>query len=220
MSRSPVQAGNIIGTVKDAQGGALPGVTVTLEGTGPGQSFVTESDGRYRFLNLPPGPYRVTATLPGFQTMVRDGVVVAVGQNVNLPLELGVAAVVESVTVTGESPIVDTKAMGTATNFTQDELSRVPNSRDPWALLRTVPGVSVDRVNIAGNGPASRRRSSRRADARAMRSGRWTACRSPTWRRRVGPRPTSTTTPSTRSRSRRAATTSGRRPAAWASTSS
>ena len=41
--------------------------------------------------------------------------------------------------------------MGTATNFTQDELSRVPNSRDPWALLRTVPGVTLDRVNIAGN---------------------------------------------------------------------
>jgi hypothetical protein len=146
-----VQAGNIFGTVKDAQGGALPGVTVTLEGTGPVQSFVTEADGQYRFLNLPPGSYRVTATLQGFQTMVRDGVVVAVGQSVNLPLELGVAAVVESVTVTGESPIVDTKAMGTATNFTQDELSRVPNSRDPWALLRTVPGVTVDRVNIAGN---------------------------------------------------------------------
>ena len=64
---------------------------------------------------------------------------------------MSVAAVAESITVTGESPVIDTKAMGTATNFTQDELARVPNSRDPWALLRTVPGVSLDRVNIAGN---------------------------------------------------------------------
>ena len=64
---------------------------------------------------------------------------------------MGVATVQETVTVTGESPVIDTKAMGTATNFTQDELSRVPNSRDPWALLRTVPGVTLDRVNIAGN---------------------------------------------------------------------
>ena len=64
---------------------------------------------------------------------------------------MGVAAVQESVTVTGESPLVDAKSMGTATNFTQDELARVPNSRDPWALLRTVPGVTLDRVNIAGN---------------------------------------------------------------------
>ena len=77
--------------------------------------------------------------------------VVAVGQNVALPLTLGVATVQESVTVTGASPIVDATAMGTATNFTQDELSTVPNSRDPWALLRTVPGVTVDRVNIGGN---------------------------------------------------------------------
>ena len=51
--------------------------------------------------------------------------------------------------MTGASPIVDATHMGTATNFTQDELA--PNSRDPWALLRTVPGVTVDRVNIAGN---------------------------------------------------------------------
>ena len=53
--------------------------------------------------------------------------------------------------VEGGSPIVDTKATGTATNFTQDELSKIPTSRDPWALLRTVPGVQMDRVNIAGN---------------------------------------------------------------------
>ena len=62
-----------------------------------------------------------------------------------------VATVQETITVTGESPIVDRKAMGTATNFTQAELDKIPTSRDPWALLRTVPGVMVDRVNIAGN---------------------------------------------------------------------
>jgi hypothetical protein len=145
------QSGVISGTVKDSQGGALPGVTVTLEGNGPSRMFVTEGDGAYRFLAVPPGTYKVTAALTGFQSSIRDGVVVAVGQNVALPLTLGVAAVQESVLVTGASPIVDATAMGTATNFTQDELSKVPNSRDPWALLRTVPGVTVDRVNIAGN---------------------------------------------------------------------
>jgi hypothetical protein len=146
-----VQNGVISGTVKDQQGGALPGATVTLEGQGPSRVFVTESDGQFRFLAVPPGSYKVTVALPGFQGVVRDGVVVAVGQNVALPVTLGVAAVAESVLVTGQSPIVDATAMGTATNFTQDELSKVPNSRDPWALLRTVPGVTVDRVNIAGN---------------------------------------------------------------------
>jgi hypothetical protein len=145
------QTGAISGTVKDSQGGALPGVTVTLEGSGPSSVFITEGDGAYRFLNVPPGSYKITAALTGFQSSIRDGIVVAVGQNVALPLTLGVAAVQESVLVTGASPIVDATHMGTATNFTQDELSKVPNSRDPWALLRTVPGVTVDRVNIAGN---------------------------------------------------------------------
>lgn len=146
-----VQNGVISGTVRDQQGGSLPGATVTLEGQGPSRVFVTEADGQYRFLAVPPGTYKVSASLQGFQGIVREGVVVAVGQNVALPLTLGVAAVTESVTVSGQSPIIDATAMGTATNFTQDELSKVPNSRDPWALLRTVPGVTVDRVNIAGN---------------------------------------------------------------------
>ena len=129
-----VQSGNISGTVKDDQGGVLPGVLVTLQGNGPSQTLTTETNGQFRFLNLPPGTYSVTAALQGFRTVIRDGVVVAVGQNVQLPLQLGVAAVAESVTVTGDSPVVDAKAMGTATNFSQDELARVPNSRDPWAL--------------------------------------------------------------------------------------
>jgi hypothetical protein len=146
-----VQGGNITGSVKDDQGGVLPGVTLMLQGAGPTQTFVTDADGMYRFLNVPPGSYTLTATLQGFRTLIREGIVVAVGQSVQLPLTLGVAAVQESVTVTGESPLVDAKSMGTATNFTQDELARVPNSRDPWALLRTVPGVTLDRVNIAGN---------------------------------------------------------------------
>jgi len=146
-----VQSGSISGSVKDEQGGVLPGVLLTLQGAGAPQTFVTESDGQFRFLNVPPGTYTLTAALQGFRTVIREGVVVAVGQSVQLPMQLGVAAVAESITVSGESPVVDTKAMGTATNFTQDELSRVPNSRDPWALLRTVPGVVLDRVNIAGN---------------------------------------------------------------------
>jgi hypothetical protein len=146
-----VQSGSISGTVRDEQGGVLPGATVTLAGSGPSQTFVTDADGQYRFLNVPPGTYSLNATLQGFRTVIREGVVVAVGQSVVLPITLTVAAVQESVTVSGESPVIDTKAMGTATNFTQDELARVPNSRDPWALLRTVPGVTLDRVNIAGN---------------------------------------------------------------------
>ncbi|HEX2442728.1 MAG TPA: TonB-dependent receptor [Vicinamibacterales bacterium] len=143
--------GTVAGTVSDEQGGVLPGVTVTIVGNDRTATFTTEADGKYRFLNLPPGAYRLTAELTGFSTVVREGVVVVVGQNVDLPINLRVATVQETITVTGDSPIVDTKATGTATNFTQAELDKVPTSRDPWALLRTVPGVMVDRVNIAGN---------------------------------------------------------------------
>jgi hypothetical protein len=146
-----VQSGTIYGTIKDEQGGVLPGVTVTLTSADRTHSFVTEANGEYRFLNLPPGTYKVTTELAGFTTMVRDGIVVVVGQNVEIPFSLRLAAVEETVTVSGETPLVDTKTMGTNTNFTQSELEKIPTSRDPWALLRTVPGVLVDRVNIAGN---------------------------------------------------------------------
>jgi hypothetical protein len=146
-----IAAGNITGTVLDEQGGILPGVTVTLQGTDRTTSAVTDDAGRFRFLSLAPGMYKVTATLTGFSTVIREGVEVRVGQNVDLPFNLKVATVEETITVTGESPLVDTRSTGTATNFTQAELDKIPTSRDPWALLRTVPGVLVDRVNIAGN---------------------------------------------------------------------
>src|SRR5688572_32302010 len=95
-----VQSGSITGTVRDGQGGVLPGVLVTLAGAGPTQTYTTESEGQYRFLNVPPGTYTMTVSLPGFQTVIREGIVVAVGQTVNLPLSMNVASVQETVTVT------------------------------------------------------------------------------------------------------------------------
>jgi hypothetical protein len=143
--------GNIHGTVYDEHGAVLPGVTVTLSGIDRTTTFTTDEQGRFRFLNLEPGSYTITTALPGFTTLVRERIVVTVGRSVELPLTMRLAEIEETITVTGESPIIDTREIGTATNFTQDELARIPNSRDPWALLRTVPGVTMDRVNIAGN---------------------------------------------------------------------
>ena len=146
-----IQGGSISGTIKDEQGGVLPGVTVSVQGVDATQTFVTEASGEFRFLNLAPGPYKVTAVLPGFTTVVREGVVVSVGKSVELPMQLKIAQVAETITVSGESPVIDTKATGTSTNFTSDELTKIPTSRDPFALMRSVPGVLVDRVNIGGN---------------------------------------------------------------------
>jgi hypothetical protein len=146
-----VQSGTIAGTVRDEQGGVLPGATVTLTSADRTASFTTEADGRFRFLDLPPGTYRLATDLPGFSKTVRESLIVSVGTHLDLTFTMKVASVQETVTVTGESPIVDSKAMGTTTNFTKLELEKIPTSRDPWALMRTVPGALVDRVNIAGN---------------------------------------------------------------------
>ena len=146
-----IRGGTINGGVKDEQGGVLPGVTIAVQGSDATQTYVTDAAGEFQFLNLAPGSYILTATLQGFTTLKRENVIVEVGRTVELPIVLKVAAVAETITVSAASPIVDTKATGTATNFTTDELAKIPTSRDPFALMRSVPGVLVDRVNIGGN---------------------------------------------------------------------
>ncbi len=71
-----VSSGIIAGTIKDEQGGVLPGVSVTLSGADRSAAFTTETDGRFRFLNLPPGTYTVSAELPGFSKIVREDLTV------------------------------------------------------------------------------------------------------------------------------------------------
>jgi hypothetical protein len=144
-------AGVITGRVADATGLPLPGVDVTLQGTDINRTFTTGIDGRYRFLDLAPGDYKLTSALTGFATSVRDRVVVGVGQTVELPVTLAVGTLTETVKVTAPSPMVDARQTGTATNVAIDELTNIPTSRDPFSLLRSVNGVLVDRVNIGGN---------------------------------------------------------------------
>jgi hypothetical protein len=146
-----VQGGTVSGTVLDEQGAVLPGVAVTLQGADAKRESATETDGRFRFLDLAPGSYKLTVALQGFATIVDEAIVVAVGKTIDLPLTMKIASVAETITVSGDAPIVDPKATGTAVNFTADELTKIPTSRDPFALMRTVPGVLVDRVNIGGN---------------------------------------------------------------------
>jgi hypothetical protein len=112
--------------------------------------MVSGSDGAFRFLALASGDYTLTVSLTGFSTLTRK-IRVTTGENVDVEFAMKVSSLEESVTVTAETPIVDVKRRGTATTMTSEELSQVPNARDPWAVLRAVPGVMVDRVNIAGN---------------------------------------------------------------------
>jgi carboxypeptidase family protein/TonB-dependent receptor-like protein len=143
--------GSIIGRVIDETGLVLPGTTVTVQGVDVTLTFTTDVEGRYRFLELAPGTYKVTSSLQGFTTKMREQVVVTVGQTVNLPVTLTIGAFEQVVNVTAPSPIVDAAQTGVATNVTADELNSVPTSRDPFAVVRSVAGVLVDRVNIGGN---------------------------------------------------------------------
>src|SRR2546422_105525 len=141
----------IAGRVVDATGLSLPGVTATLQGVDITQTFIPDGQGRYRFLDLAPGAYRVTLALEGFTTHVRERVIVDVGQAVDLPATLTIGSLKTTINVTAPSPMVDAMQTGTATKFTADELSNIPTSRDPFSLMRSVPGVLVDRVNVGGN---------------------------------------------------------------------
>jgi len=144
-------SGNIYGSVADASGAVLPGATVMLTGANTGGRTTTSGvQGDFRFLNLDPGTYKVAVTMKGFGPVNRE-IVVTTGQNVNLSFVMKVGGQAEEITVTAETPVVDTKRVGTATTLTKEELAQVPQSRDPWAVLKTVPGVIVDRVNVAGN---------------------------------------------------------------------
>jgi carboxypeptidase family protein/TonB-dependent receptor-like protein len=152
-ARAQIAGGNIYGSVVDQSGAALPGVDVTLTAVSIGgqpRTTITDGQGQFRFLNLDAGNYKVTANLSGFNKMDRD-VIVTTGVNTTIAFPMAVKSVEETVTVTAESPVVDVKKIGTTTTLTAEELRSTPQSKDPWALLKTVPGVIVDRVNVGGN---------------------------------------------------------------------
>ena len=137
----------------DDSGAVLPGATVTL--TGPSllqpQTATTSETGTFQFPRLEVGTYDVKFELPGFKTVIKQGVRVTVGFNADVSTQLGVSAMQETVTVTGESPIVDTKQTGTKETFTLEQLQSIPSARDPWVILQQTAGIAMDRENIGGN---------------------------------------------------------------------
>ncbi len=145
--------GSISGEVKDAQGGVLPGATVTA--TSPAQigalTAVTNEAGIYRFPSVPPGEYKLSFELAGFQTNIREGIRVTLGFNAQVNVTLGVATLQETVTVSGQSPVIDTSATRIQTNYDQQALASIPNARDMWSLLSTTPSVTLNRVDVGGS---------------------------------------------------------------------
>lgn len=145
--------GSINGKVADTSNAVLPGVTVSA--TSPAlmgvQTSVTDGGGNYRFPALPPGTYTVTFELPGFNTLKRENIQIAMGFTATVNVELAVASLQETVTVTGDSPVIDTSATRVQQNFKLEQLQEIPNSRDLWSLLAVTPSVTMGRIDVGGN---------------------------------------------------------------------
>ncbi|MGE0043990.1 MAG: carboxypeptidase regulatory-like domain-containing protein [Vicinamibacterales bacterium] len=150
---SAQQTGTVSGAVRDSQGGVLPGVTVTIEGEsliGGSRVAVTGGNGSYQFTALPPGEYNVSYELAGFSPLRREGIAVRVAQVVRLDVQLSVGTLQETVTVSGESPVVDVSSTVTQTNITKDLYEAIPTSRNPWTMAGLVPGVVTGRLDVGG----------------------------------------------------------------------
>src|SRR5262245_42992106 len=147
------QTGEIFGKVTDESGAILPGVSVTITSPGLLQPLTatTSETGSFQFPRLAVGRYTVKFELPGFKTIVKEDIDVTVGFSANVSTQLGVPAVQATVTVSGESPVVDTKEVGTKQTFTTEMLQRIPSARDPWVILQQTAGIAMDRENIGGN---------------------------------------------------------------------
>jgi hypothetical protein len=146
------QTGTLSGVVRDAQGGVLPGVTVSASSPsliGGARSAITGEAGSYTF-QLPPGTYEVNYELAGFGTLKREGILVQVARTARVDVELGVGTLQETVTVSGASPVVDVSSTVTQTNITKDLFEAIPTGRNPWVMAGLVPGVVTGRLDVGG----------------------------------------------------------------------
>ena len=142
------------GTVKDTSGAVMPGVTV--EAASPVliekvKSAITDENGQYRIVDLRPGTYTITFTLPGFNTQTRDGVELPGNFTSTINIELSVGTLQESVTVSGASPVVDVQSNAKQQVLTRDVLSAVPTAGTIQGLGQLVVGVTLNVPDVGGS---------------------------------------------------------------------
>ncbi len=149
-----VQTGSILVRAIDEQGATVPGATVTISSpvlVSGSMTGVTDAGGVYRFPSLVPGTYTVKIELQGFQTNVREGIQVLVGQTTPIDVSLKVATLAETVTVAGQSPTVDTTSANVNVNLSEQLIQGTPGGRDIWALVEAkVPGLVMSRPDVGG----------------------------------------------------------------------
>jgi outer membrane receptor for ferrienterochelin and colicin len=145
-AQSQATTGVIEGTVVDATGAALPGVTVTLHNTATNyeQQQITDAGGRFRGVLLPLGPYDVTAMLEGFAKSAQKGLDLGVGQTLTLSFKMKQAAVSEEIVVTAAAPLIETARTEGATRIDQKAMSDLPNNgRNFLEMTKLTPGVTI-----------------------------------------------------------------------------
>src|SRR5262245_61471377 len=134
----------IAGTVKDSSGAVMPGVTV--EAASPAliekvRTVVTDGQGEYKIIDLRPGVYTVTFTLEGFNTYKRDGIELPSGFTATVAAEMKVGALAETLTVTGQAPLVDVQNVVTGQVLSKSVMDAVPTSRMAQTYMTLIPGV-------------------------------------------------------------------------------
>jgi len=168
----------ITGVIRDASGGVLPGVTV--EAASPVliekvRSVVTDATGQYRIVDLRPGTYSMTMTLAGFNTVRRQGIELSGNFVATVNADLTVGTLEETITVTGESPIVDVQSARTQQIIDRDVIAAIPSSRNVNGIQALVPGMtqSSDSGGISGTlqGAAAAIHGGRAADSRIYADG-------------------------------------------------
>ncbi len=140
--------GAIIGIVTDTSGAVLPGVTVVVTGPAlqvPQLEAVTNERGEYRLSPLPPGFFTITFELSGFQTVKRENLRLALGFTATVDQAMGLGTVQETVTVSGQSPLVDVTNPATSVDMSSESLEILPTNRDGLkAFMGTMPGVRTN----------------------------------------------------------------------------
>src|SRR5688572_11930540 len=168
----------ITGVARDTSGGVLPGVTV--EAASPVliekvRSAVTDGTGQYRIVDLRPGTYSVTFSLPGFSTVRREGIELSGTFVATVNGDMKVGALEETITVTGETPIVDVQSARVQQTVSKDILAAIPSSRNAAGIQALVPGMSTntDSGGISGSvtGSAGAMYGGRGADSRTQNDG-------------------------------------------------
>ena len=145
--------GAVAGTVTDASGGVMPGVTLTLLSPGligSGQAALSDGNGVYQFSRLVPGPYSVTAELRGFRTVVQNGINVNADRTSRVDFTLAISELAESVTVSGQSALLDTSSALKQTVLSRETLDSLPVATDVWSIARLVPGVQQNVIDVGG----------------------------------------------------------------------